>query len=60
MAKVSILIPSRNERFLPQTVDDIFAKAAGDIEVVAVLDGYWPDPILKDRPNLILVHRGQA
>jgi hypothetical protein len=60
MAKVSILIPSRNEQFLPQTVDDIFAKAAGDIEVIAVLDGYWPDPILRDRPNLVLIHRGQA
>lgn len=60
MKKVSVLIPSRNEQFLPQTVDDTFAKATGDIEIIAVLDGYWPDPILKDRPNLILIHRGQA
>lgn len=58
--KVSIIIPSRNEQFLPQTVNDIFAKAAGDIEVLTVLDGYWPDPILKDRPNLIIIHRGAA
>lgn len=58
--KASVLIPSRNERFLPQTVDDIFAKAEGDIEVIVVLDGYWPDPILPDRPNLILIHRGRA
>lgn len=60
MEKVSIIIPARNERFLPQTVDDIFAKAAGDIEIIVVLDGYWPDPILEDRPNLILIHRGAA
>jgi glycosyltransferase involved in cell wall biosynthesis len=57
---VSIIIPSRNERFLPQTVDDIFAKATGAIEVIVVLDGYWPDPILTDRKNLILLHRGTA
>ena len=60
MAKVSIIIPSRNEQFLPQTVDDIFTKATGEIEVIAILDGYWPDPILKDRPNLIIIHRGAA
>lgn len=60
MKKTSIIIPSRNEQFLPRTVDDIFAKATGDIEVIVVLDGYWPNPILEDRPNLILIHRGQA
>ncbi len=60
MSKVSIIIPSRNERFLPQTVDDIFRNAAGDIEVIVVLDGYWPDPILADRPNLTLIHFSQA
>lgn len=60
MAKVSVLIPSRNEKFLPNTVDDLFAKATGDIEVIVVLDGYWPDPILEDRPNLTLIHRSRA
>jgi glycosyltransferase involved in cell wall biosynthesis len=60
MSKLSVIIPSRNEQFLPQTVDDIFAKAQGDIEVVVTLDGYWPVPILEDRPNLTLVHHGTA
>lgn len=60
MALVSIVIPARNEQFLPQTTDDIFTKATGEIEVIVVLDGYWPDPILQDRPNLILIHRGEA
>lgn len=60
MAKVSVLIPARNEQFLPQTVDDLFAKAVGDLEVIVVLDGYWPEPILKDRPNLIIIHRGAS
>lgn len=57
MAKVSVIIPSRNEQFLSQTIDDLFVKATGDIEVIAVLDGYWPEPPLKNYDNLILVHR---
>ena len=58
MAKLSVIIPSRNELFLPQTVNDLLTKASGDVEVIAVLDGYWPDPPLPDNPNLILIHRG--
>lgn len=58
--KVSIIIPSRNEQFLAKTVDDIFNNATGSIEVLTVLDGYWPAPILQDRPNLVIIHRGQA
>jgi glycosyltransferase involved in cell wall biosynthesis len=37
--KVSILIPARNERFLQKTLDDLLAKAAGDIEIIVTLDG---------------------
>jgi len=59
MSKVSVLIPSRNEQFLPQTVADIFAKAAGDVEVIVFLDGYWPDPIPEDQPNLAIIHSTQ-
>ena len=60
MTDLSVLIPSRNERFLYQTVQDIFAKAKGDIEVIVVLDGYWPVPPLPDFQNLILIHHGSA
>lgn len=57
---VSVIIPSRNEVFLQKTIVDILAKAEGDIEIIAVLDGYWPDPQLKDDNRLIILHRGQA
>ena len=40
MSKVTLAIPSRNERFLHATITDVLAKARGDIAVVAVLDGY--------------------
>lgn len=60
MAKVSIIIPSRNEIFLPQTVNDLITKAVGEIEVITVLDGYWPDPPLPNYSNLIILHRSVA
>jgi hypothetical protein len=39
---LSIIIPSRTERFLQKTILDILEKATGDIEVLPVLDGYDP------------------
>ena len=57
---LSILIPARNEQFLQNTVDDIFIKARGEVEVIVILDGYWPDPPLKDDPRLKIIHRGTS
>lgn len=57
---LSVIIPSRGERFLPQTIDDIFEKATGPVEILAILDGYWPEPPIADRPNLTLIHWGQS
>ncbi len=37
---VSIIIPSRNEKYLDRTIIDILKKASGPVEVIAVLDGY--------------------
>jgi len=58
MSKLSVVIPSRNSPFAQKTVDDIFAKATGDIEVIIVLDGYWPDPPLNAHKDLVIIHRG--
>jgi len=57
MAKFSVIIPARNEIYLQKTIDDLLAKATGDVEVIAVLDGYWPVPELKEDPRLIVIHR---
>jgi hypothetical protein len=55
MSLLTVVIPSADPRFLPQTVDDLFAKAAGPIEVIVSADGY--DPQLPPRPGLtVLVH----
>jgi len=59
MGKVSIIIPARNEIFLQKTIDDLLEKG-GDVEVIAVLDGYWPEPPLKEDKRLIVLHRGHS
>ena len=56
---LSIIIPSRNELFLEKTIRDLLNKAGGDIEVIAVLDGYWPKSgeIIND-DRVIYLHKG--
>jgi glycosyltransferase involved in cell wall biosynthesis len=39
MAKVSVIIPARNEPYLIPTLRDVYQNAAGDIEVIVILDG---------------------
>jgi glycosyltransferase involved in cell wall biosynthesis len=69
---LSIIIPSRNERFLPNTVVDLLDKAKQDIEIIVILDGYWTIPsyfepqfvdlynrMITDK-RVTLLHRGEA
>lgn len=56
MSKVSIIVASRNEQYTQKTIDDIFSKALGDVEVICVLDGWWPTPPIKSRENQIILH----
>ena len=55
---LSIIIPSRVDEFLQKTIDDLLLKAEGEVEVIVVLDGYWPDPMIKDDPRVRVVHHG--
>ena len=55
MEKVSVIIPARNEFLLGRTIDSVLEAAEGEIEVIAVLDGYWPEPI-QDDPRVTLMH----
>ncbi len=55
---ISIIIPSRNEQFLQKTIEDVLAKAKGDIEVIAVLDGYWT--ALRDDKRVKIIHKGES
>lgn len=59
MSKLSVIVPSRNEQFLVPTVNDLLHNATQEIEIIVVLEGYWPNPPLPDDKRLIILHRGQ-
>lgn len=59
MAELTIIIPARNEPFLNQTIDDLFANATGDVEVMVMLDGVMPDEPPSPRPNLSLIYQSE-
>lgn len=48
---ISIVIPSRNEIFLKNTILDVLKNSTGEIEIFPVLDGYSlePNEIVKDK-----------
>jgi glycosyltransferase involved in cell wall biosynthesis len=53
----TIIIPSRNEKYLHQTIKDLLEKATGQIEVIAILDGYWPIPSeISSDPRVNYIH----
>lgn len=45
MESVSVIIPSRCERFLDQTILDIKSKFSGPYEIIVTLDGEWAKPV---------------
>jgi glycosyltransferase involved in cell wall biosynthesis len=57
---VSCIIPSKNEPYLFKTIQDILIKATGKIEVIAILDGWWPkaEEIIDD-PRVKYFHQEQ-
>lgn len=57
---LSIIIPARNEEFLSKTIEDILEHIEGNTEVIAILDGYWPEPSIKDHPKVVLLHYSES
>jgi glycosyltransferase involved in cell wall biosynthesis len=51
MARTTLIIPSRKERFLNNTIQDALNNATGDLEIIVVQDGYIiPDnELIKDQ-----------
>lgn len=60
MALLSVIIPSKSERFLRQTVEDALKHASQEIEVICALDGAWPVEELPDDPRIRILHFGAA
>jgi len=60
MSKVSIIIPGRNEQYMSKTVDEVFAKATGEVEVIVSLDGTTTWPLPRKRPNLVIINKAES
>lgn len=54
MYDLSILIPSRNEEFISQTVENILANKRGKTEIIVGLDGDWSK--IEDHPDLRILY----
>lgn len=61
MSLVSIIIPARNEPYLQKTILDILKNARGEIEILAILDGYWsPAEEIVDDKRINYLHYSEA
>ena len=57
--ELSILIPARDEEFLGRTIQDILKNIEADTEIIAVLDGYWPEPGIPQHPRVNVIKVGK-
>ena len=57
---LSIIIPSYRDPLLKKTIESLLKNAEGDIEVISVLDGYWPNPEdIVDDERAVYIHLGK-
>ncbi len=61
MSLLSIAVPARNEPYLQKTILDLLSKAKSDIEIIVVLDGYWPPAQeIVESPKVSYIHFSNA
>lgn len=60
MIELSVIIPARNEEFLQRTIDAVLSASSDRTEVIAILDGYWPETGIKDYPRVKLIHHEKS
>lgn len=54
---ISIVIPARNEKYLNPTIKSLLDNALEEIEIIVILDGYYPPERIED-PRVHYIHRG--
>jgi len=60
MIKLSAIIPAYKDKYVVPTIGSLLANSElGDqLEIIVVLDGFWPDFELPNDPRVIYVHLG--
>jgi glycosyltransferase involved in cell wall biosynthesis len=56
---LSVVIPSYKDPLLHKTIESLLENAEGEIEIIAVLDGYWPSQLIINDPRVRVVHLGR-
>lgn len=56
---LSIIIPSYKDPLLHKTIDSLIENAEGEIEIIPVLDGYWPEKPIRNDERVKIVHLGK-
>lgn len=56
---LSVVIPSYKDPLLHKTIQSLLNNATGQIEVIPVLDGYWPKDLLPEDDRVKIVHLGK-
>ena len=59
MINLSVIIPSWKDPLSMNTIRSLLDNAEGDIEIIDVLDGYWPDFELIQDPRVRYIHLGR-
>lgn len=47
---ITVIIPAREEVYLKRTIENVLENAEGDIEIIAVCDGWYPEEDIKEHP----------
>ncbi len=58
MYDLSLLIPARNEEWLPNTIEDLLKNKRGKTEILVGLDGYTID--LPEHPDVRVLHKEES
>lgn len=56
---LSIVIPSYKDPLLHKTIDSLIENSRGEIEIIPVLDGYWPTDPIKNDSRVRYIHLGK-
>jgi len=58
--RLSVVIPSYKDKLLHKTIDDLLehSELGDELEIIPVLDGYWPEQPIKDDKRIRIVHLG--
>ncbi|TSC86277.1 MAG: Uncharacterized protein G01um101416_700 [Microgenomates group bacterium Gr01-1014_16] len=56
---LSVLIPNWNCAFVTKTIQDLFEKAVGEIEIIVTVGDKWPETLVEDK-RVTYIHAGSV